>query len=258
MYVQQQIIDFLNRKVDEFNQPSFIKDDPISVPHRFTLKQDIEIAAFFAAIFAWGNRTIILNKCRDLMNIMNNAPYDFIKNHRPADLQKLTEFKHRTFNATDILYFVEFLHVHYSGFDSLEAAFLLSFLPQDVSTENALNGFYSYVFSMEHAPSRTRKHVATPAKHSTCKRLNMFLRWMVRQDDKGVDFGIWNHISPAQLVCPVDVHVARVAARFNLLQRKQLDWQAALELTANLRLLDHNDPVKYDFALFSLGAEERF
>ena len=255
---QLQLIDFLNKKVDEFNQPSFIKDDPISVPHRFTQKQDIEIAAFFAAIFAWGNRTTILNKCSDLLFIMNNAPYDFIRNHQPAELQKLLLFKHRTFNATDILYLVEFLHRHYTLYDSLEAAFLLSFSPDDLSTENALNGFYTYVFSQEHAPARTRKHIATPAKHSTCKRLNMFLRWMVRQDDKGVDFGIWHHVSPAQLVCPIDVHVARVAARFGLLHRKQLDWQAALELTAHLRIFDKNDPAKYDFALYGLGVEERF
>ena len=171
--LQQQLIDFLNKKVDEFNQPSFIKDDPISVPHRFTKKQDIEIAAFFAAIFAWGNRTTILNKCNELLTLMHNSPHDFILHHQPSDLQQLTLFKHRTFNATDILYFVEFLHIHYSLHDSLEAAFLESFHPGDDTTEQALNGFYTYVFSQEHAPARTCKHVATPAKHSTCKRLNI-------------------------------------------------------------------------------------
>lgn len=256
--VKQQLIDFLNKKAEEFNGPSFIPDDPVSIPHRFTKKQDIEIAGFFAALFAWGNRTTILLKARELMLLMHESPHDFVLHHRPDDLRRLLQFKHRTFNATDILYFVEFLHYHYARHDSLEAAFASGMLPGDVSTEGALNGFYHAVFSHEHAPPRTRKHIASPAKGSTCKRLNMFLRWMVRSDDRGVDFGIWKKISPAQLVCPIDVHVARVAARFGLLTRRQLDWQAALELTESLRQLDPCDPVRYDYALFGLGVEERF
>ena len=254
----EQLIQFLNKKVDEFNRPSFIPGDPVSVPHRFSKKQDIEIAGLFAALFAWGNRTTILLKSRELMTLMHHAPHDFILHHEPADLMRLLPFKHRTFNATDILYLVEFLHHHYSHHYSLETAFLQGMHPGDTSTGNALNGFYRTVFLPEQAPARTRKHIATPAKGSTCKRLNMFLRWMVRCDGRGVDFGIWKGISPSQLVCPIDVHVARVAARFQLLRRKQLDWQAALELTANLRQLDPADPVKYDYALFGLGAEERF
>ena len=254
----QQLIHFLDKKADEFNRPSFIPEDPVSIPHRFTKKQDIEIAGFFAALFAWGNRTTIMLKSRELMMLMNEAPHDFVLRHQPADLLKLLQFKHRTFNATDILYLVEFLHHHYSRHDSLEAAFTAGMLPGDDSTENALNGFYQAVFSLEHAPHRTRKHIASPAKGSTCKRLNMFLRWMVRRDGQGVDFGIWKKISPAQLVCPIDVHVARVAARFGLLTRRQLDWQAALELTINLRQLSPKDPVRYDFALFGLGVDERF
>ena len=256
--VPQTLIEFLDRKVIAFNQPSFIAADPISIPHQFTRLQDIEIAGFFSALFAWGNRTIILNKSRELMALMDGAPYDFIMDCEAAGMRKLTRFKHRTFNATDILYLVEFLHHHYALHPSLESAFSRYLAPEDDSVERALNGFYTYVFSLEDAPARTRKHIAAPLKNSTCKRLNMFLRWMVRRDGQGVDFGLWRTIQPRQLVCPIDVHVARVAARFGLLHRKQLDWQAALELTRHLRVLDPLDPVKYDFALFGLGAEERF
>lgn len=252
------IKDFLNQKVDLYNQPSFIKDDPISVPHLFSLKQDIEISGFFAALFAWGNRTTIIQKSKQLMQLMDMSPYDFIKNHTDNDLKKLVDFKHRTFNATDLLYFVDFLSFHYSGQKSLETAFTQGLQSTDATVENALAAFHHYFFSLDDFPARTKKHVATPEKGSTCKRLNMFLRWMVRKDKKGVDFGIWENISPSQLVCPIDLHVARVAKRFKLLERKQIDWQAAMELTKYLRTLDKHDPVKYDFALFSLGAIEKF
>jgi len=252
------LLQFLNNKVEEYNRTSFIQDDPICIPHEFSKKQDIEIAAFFAAIFAWGNRTTIINKSKELMLMMDNAPYDFINNHKITDLKKLIEFKHRTFNATDLLYFIAFLKFHYSQNESLETAFIRSMKPTDKSTEKALNGFYYYFFSLEDAPPRTHKHIASPAKNSTCKRLSMFLRWMVRSDMRGVDFGIWKHISPAQLVCPIDVHVARVARRLNMLQRTQTDWLAALELTACLKKFDKHDPVKYDYALFALGAVEKF
>jgi uncharacterized protein (TIGR02757 family) len=248
--------DFLDKKVDEFNQPSFIKDDPICIPHQFTKKQDIEIAAFFASIFAWGNRTTIINKSKELMTLMDNAPHDFCVNVSDKQLKKVLSFKHRTFNDTDLLYFIEFLKFHYETNDSLETAFTKWMLRKDETTENALKGFYDYFFSLEDVPARTRKHIASPDKNSTCKRLSMFLRWMVRIDKKNVDFGIWKNISPAQLICPVDVHVAKVAKRFNILQRTQIDWQAALELTAYLRTLDKKDPVKYDFALFGIGVSE--
>lgn len=258
---------FLNKKVDEYNRPSFIEDDPISIPHLFSKKQDIEIAGFFAAIFSWGNRTTIINKSKELMTLMDNAPHQFCLNHDSKDLKKLLGFKHRTFNTTDLLYFIEFFKHHYSKHHSLEDAFFnrhtilkepAGASPTRRGLEGALNFFYNYFFSLEDAPSRTFKHIASPQKNSTCKRLNMFLRWMVRKDDKGVDFGIWKKISSAQLICPVDVHVARVARHFNLLQRKATDWQAAIELTNNLRILDAADPVKYDFALFSLGVTEKF
>lgn len=248
------LLDFLNSKVNEYNQASFIKDDPISVPHQFSKKQDIEIAGLFAALFAWGNRTTIIHKSNELMQLMDNAPYEFCMDHTTAALKRLMKFKHRTFNTTDLLYFISFLQSHYRKHTSLEQAFTM----HGKSMEEMLIGFHNYFFSLEDVSERTRKHVATPQRQSACKRLNMYLRWMVRQDDKGVDFGIWKNISPAQLICPIDLHVARVARRFNLITRKQTDWQTALELTEQLREFDKDDPVKYDFALFSLGVIEKY
>ncbi len=247
---------FLDRKVKEYNQPSFIASDPISVPHRFTKKQDQEIAGFFAAIFAWGNRTTIINKSNELMKLMDDAPHQFCTGHQETDLKKLLQFRHRTFNTTDLLYFVEFFRYHYNRSQSLEDAFL----PRGKfsSMGASLDGFYQYFFSLPDAPSRTRKHIATPTKHSTCKRINMFLRWMVRKDDCGVDLGLWKKIGPENLVCPVDLHVARVARRLGLIERKATDWTTAMELTEKLREFDPKDPAKYDFALFGLGIEERY
>lgn len=247
----------LDAKVDLYNNPAFIKDDPVSIPHLFKKKQDQEIAGFFAAIFAWGNRATIINKSRELMRLMDDAPYDFCLHHTDSDLQKLLRFKHRTFNTTDLLYFIEFFKRHYTKHRSLEWAFTFGWSRNDDTVEQALNGFNHYFFSLPYIPDRTRKHIASPHKNASCKRLNMFLRWMVRKDDRGVDLGIWKTISPAQLVCPVDVHVARVARRFGLLQRPAIDWKAALELTAFLRTLDAVDPVKYDYALFGTGVTEK-
>ena len=249
---------FLDKKAAEYEQPSFIKADPICIPHSFNKPQDIEIAGLFAALFAWGNRTIIINKSRELLNRMDNAPHDFVLSYTDANLKKILGFKHRTFNDTDLLYFISFLHYHYKKHSSLEAAFVKGITKDDLNTEKALNTFYDYFFSLDDVPARTKKHIASPAKKSSCKRLNMYLRWMVRRDKKGVDFGLWKNISPAQLVCPIDVHVARVAKRFDLLQRKQVDWLAAVELTNSLKELDASDPTKYDFALFGLGVIEKF
>ena len=250
--------EFLDKKADEYDQPFFIKSDPVCIPHLFTKKQDIEIAGFFAAIFAWGNRTTIINKSKELLQLMDNSPHEFITQHKERDLKNFLTFKHRTFNTTDLLYFIEFFKHHYSKNKSLETAF---FTQKNINSSNkietGLNYFYDYFFSLEDAPQRTWKHIASPAKHSTCKRLNMFLRWMVRKNSK-VDFGIWNKISPADLICPLDVHVARVARHFKLLDRKATDWKAATELTNNLKYLDNNDPAKYDFALFGLGVMEKF
>ncbi len=279
--------DFLDAKVKIYNQPDFITLDPISIPHLFNKQQDIEIMGFWSAMLAWGQRVTIINKCKELISLMDGAPHDFIMNHEDTDLKRLLNFKHRTFNATDTLYFIEFFKSHYSNYDSLEDAFLpftekkdfrTDFLEASIqagkgndsksevclaskfnseTVEGNLNYFRSYFFSLEDFPRRTIKHVSSPLQKSTCKRLNMFLRWMVRDDDKGVDFGIWNRIKPNQLICPCDVHVDRVARRLGLVSRKQTDWQTAVELTANLRKFDANDPAKYDFALFGLGVEEK-
>jgi uncharacterized protein (TIGR02757 family) len=281
---------FLDSKVEQYNCTDFIANDPVVIPHQFTVKQDIEIMGFFAAILAWGQRKTIINKCNELVNRMDGAPFKFIRNHQETDLKSLLGFKHRTFNNTDLLYFIHFLKNHYLKFESLEDAFIpkqqeiyraefleersgtdlteasspvcysseLKSLPNELEIETSLNHFRSYFFSLPDFPRRTIKHVSSPLQKSTCKRLNMFLRWMVRKDDKGVDFGIWNRIKPSQLICPCDVHVDRVARKLNLIKRKQTDWLTATELTANLRTFDKHDPVKYDFALFGLGIEEKF
>ncbi|HEY5773498.1 MAG TPA: TIGR02757 family protein [Chitinophagaceae bacterium] len=245
---------YLDKKVDEYNQPSFIKNDPISIPHLFIKKQDIEIAGFFAAIFSWGNRTTIINKSSELLNLMGKQPYEFCLDHSPTDLKKLGSFKHRTFNTDDLYYFIDFFRRHFKEHDSLETAF---FPKVGMSTEEGLNHFKQYFFAYDHL-KRTEKHISSPVQKSTCKRVNMFLRWMIRNDKKGVDFGLWKNIKPSALICPIDVHVARVARKMGLIKRKQTDWQTALELTEALRKLDKDDPVKYDFALFSLGVIEKF
>lgn len=245
---------FLDAKVTQFNQPGFIENDPISIPHRFKKKQDIEIAALFAAILAWGQRKTIINKCSELLAMMDNDPHAFVLNHSEQDLKSLMHFKHRTFNATDTLYFIEFLKHQYTNFTSLEESFKLE--KSDVTIESALVNFHKCFFSLPEAPARTKKHISTPERGSTCKRLSMFLRWMVRDDKQGVDFGLWKSIQPAQLICPCDLHVDRVARQLKLIKRKQTDWLTALELTDALRAFDPIDPVKYDFALFGLGIEE--
>lgn len=247
---------WLNRKVSEYNSPRFIATDPISVPHSFSKKQDIEIAAFFAATLAWGNRTSIINSANRIMDAMHRAPHDFLLTHQEQDLKALLDIKHRTFNATDLLYFIHFLSFHYKKFDSLEWAFLPRDINKEIEMRDRLVYFNDLFFSLDH-PARTQKHISSPAKKSACKRLNMFLRWMVRHDGNGVDFGIWKSISPSELICPLDVHVGRVAHRLGLIQGNKGNWQTAEELTASLRTLDPNDPVKYDYALFGLGAEER-
>jgi uncharacterized protein (TIGR02757 family) len=249
----------LDQKVKQYNHIDFIEKDPISIPHLYTKQQDIEIAAFFAAIFAWGNRTTIIQKSKELLERMDNAPFEYCTQHQVKDLKKLIGFAHRTFNDRDLLYCIAFFKHHYANQKSLETAF---FMDQDsgkkVKTVAAgLVNFKNYFFSLEDAPYRTKKHIASPENGSTCKRLNMFLRWMVRKDQHGVDFGLWKTISPADLIIPIDVHVARVSRSFGLISRPQIDWLTALELTEYCRTLDARDPVKYDFALFSLGVTEK-
>lgn len=247
---------FLDEKADQFNRPAFIENDPVSIPHKFAKKQDVEIAGFFAAVLAWGQRVTIIRKCTELMLWMENDPHQFILHHRPKDLDRFESFRHRTFNGTDALYFIAALRSIYRKFDSMENAFAVGH--SDRTVEEGLINFHQLFFALPDHPTRTKKHLPTPERNSTCKRINMYLRWMVRDDNKGVDFGLWKNISPAQLICPCDVHVDRVARRLKLIGRKQTDWQTALELTENLRRFDPDDPVKYDFALFGLGIEERW
>ncbi len=255
--MRTELREFLDAAFDHYNRPGFIEDDPVSIPHRFSRKEDIEIMGFWSAMLAWGQRKTIIRKSEALIELMEGRPYEFIVGHREADRRRFLAFKHRTFQPTDTLYFLTFLQYHFRRHDSLEDAFARFLRPEDDTVEPALTGFHRYFFSLPDAPLRTRKHVATPARRSSCKRLNMFLRWMVRQDERGVDFGCWTRIQPRQLVIPLDVHVERVARRLGLLTRKQTDWRAALELTAQLRAFAPEDPVKYDFALFGMGVLEK-
>lgn len=247
---------FLDQKVAQYNQKGFIAHDPISIPHLFSKKQDIEIMGFWAAVLAWGQRKTIINKCRELIQLMDGSPYDFICHHQDSDLKRLLGFKHRTFNATDTLYFIHFFKQHYQQYSSLESAF---FSTEGQTMEQILNQFRNNFFAFTpDYPARTKKHIAAPNQKSACKRINMFLRWMVRNDTQGVDFGLWKNIKPNQLVCPIDVHVERVARKLGLIERKNVDWLTAVELTEQLKKFDAHDPVKYDFALFGLGVEEGF
>jgi uncharacterized protein (TIGR02757 family) len=256
--IDNELKEFLDLKVEQFNRPGFIENDPISIPHLFTKKQDIEISGFFAAMLAWGQRVTILNNCNRLMTMMDHSPWEFVKHHSDKDLKKLAGFVHRTFNDTDLLYFISFFREFYSKHDSLEYAFLSPTGGSDQTMEQGLNNFREVFFSLEDAPLRSRKHVSSPAQKSACKRLNMYLRWMVRNDKTGVDFGIWKKLRPSQLLCPLDLHVSRTARNLGLISRKQDDWQTVLELTSRLREFDAKDPVKYDFALYGLGVIEGF
>ena len=255
---QPDLKSFLDQKVEEFNQPGFITNDPITIPHEYSKKQDIEIAGFIAAVFAWGQRKTIINKSREFLRLMGNEPHQFILEYEDDDLKPFQSFKHRTFNGTDALYFLHFFRWFYERNESLESAFIKGLNEDSENLETGLTNFFNLFFSLPYHPRRTYKHIPTPARKSACKRLNMFLRWMVRKDNKGVDFGIWNTIKPPQLICPCDLHVDRVARKLGLIIRKQTDWQTAVELTEALKQFDSEDPVKYDFALFGLGVEEKF
>jgi len=246
---------FLNEKVIQYNQPRFIESDPIQIPHQFSKKEDIEIAGFLTATIAWGKRPMIIKNANKMMGIMGNSPYDFIINHKKKDLEDIQNFVHRTFNILDFQFFIKSLKNIYLNHDGLESVFAKHI--QDNTMQNSIHQFKKVFFEIEH-PSRTTKHVSDPIKGSAAKRINMYLRWMVRQDNTGVDFGIWKSISPAVLSCPLDVHSGNVARKLGLLTRKQNDWKALSELDTNLRKLDSKDPTKYDFALFGLGVFEGF
>jgi uncharacterized protein (TIGR02757 family) len=244
---------WLETHADRHNRTAFIEGDPISVPHRFVRLQDIEIAGLFTAIMAWGQRPTIIRKANALMDLMDAAPYAFVREHRPRDLKRFQDFCHRTLQPDDVLFLIHVLRDFYRRHDSLEEAFLAGIGPEDQTTEGGLNAFYHMIFDRPDAMDRTRKHIPAPLRKSSCKRINMYLRWMVRRDDRGVDFGRWRNIRMDQLVVPLDVHVSRVARELGLLQRKQDDWRAAVELTDALKRYDPADPVRFDFALFGAG-----
>jgi uncharacterized protein (TIGR02757 family) len=254
---KKSIREFLRAKSSLYNQPAFIGTDPIQIPHRFTRKEDIEISAFLAAVIAWGQRRTIINNANRLMTLMDETPHDFILNFQEKDLKPFEKFVHRTFNGDDCLAFLHALQRIYRSDGGLEEVFATALIGEKSNPGRGLSRFKSVFLSGDHLP-RTRKHLPDPLQGSAAKRMNMYLRWMVRRDDTGVDFGIWNTISPASLYIPLDVHTARVARKLGILQRPQDDWKAVIELTQNLRKIDPADPARLDFALFGLGAFEKF
>ncbi len=247
--------EFLDLKAEHYQSQEFIEADPIQIPHRFSKKEDIEIAGFLAATIAWGNRTSIIKNATKMMSLMEEAPYDFIKNHQTRDLDVFNGFVHRTFKAEDLKYFVVALQHLYENHGGLETA--MSQNAEELGVQTALHHFKKRFFELPHQ-IRTQKHLADPLKGSAAKRINMYLRWMVRSSSTGVDFGLWKSMHPRQLSCPLDVHSGTIARKLGILDRKQNDAKAVLELDHQLRLMDAEDPVKYDFALFGLGAFEKF
>lgn len=245
--------EFLDEKVELYNNKNFIESDPIQIPHLYSLKEDIEIAGFLTATIAWGNRKMIINNAKKMVELMGNSPYDFVIHHSESDLKPLEKFVHRTFNGTDFISFIRSLQHIYQSHNGLEAVFS----KENPNLQQTISEFKSLFFEIPHE-IRTEKHISDPLNGSAAKRINMYLRWMVRNDNKGVDFGIWNSITPAALSCPLDVHSGNVARKLGLLTRKQNDAKALAELDKTLRELDPNDPVKYDFALFGLGVFEGF
>ena len=249
------IKEFLNLKAEEYNNSSFIKDDPIQIPHLFNKKEDIEISGFLTSTISWGNRKSIITSSIKMMKLMDNDPYNFIINHSEKDLKNLLNFVHRTFNGYDFMQFIISLRHIYKNYGGLENIFAQNIKNQ--SMHNSIHEFKKIFFEVPYT-ERTKKHVSDPFKGSASKRINMFLRWMVRKDNKGVDFGIWKSIDQKYLSCPLDVHSGNVARKLGLINRKQNDHKAVLELDSILRVFDKNDPVKYDFALFGIGVFEKY
>ena len=247
--------EFLDVKVIQYNKPDFIESDPLQIPHCYSLKEDIEISGFLTATIAWGNRKSIINNAKRLMVLMDHAPHDFVMHHQTKDLERLKIFVHRTFNGLDCIQFIESLKHIYTHHNGLEGIFI-RYSEKD-SLQASIHHLKQHFFEIDHL-QRTQKHISDPLKKSAAKRINMFLRWMVRKDSNGVDFGIWNKISPSYLSCPLDVHSGRVARKLGMLKRTQNDHKAVIELDNKLRYLDSNDPVKYDFSLFGLGVFEGF
>lgn len=255
MNVLKELKEFLDEKVAQFNQLVFIESDPIQVPRKYTLKEDIEISGFLTATIAWGNRTAIIKNAEKLMSLVENQPHDFVINASNSEIERLNQFVHRTFNGQDCIYFIHSLRNIYQNHGGLQSVFEKGFLTEN-SVKSALSHFYPIFFNI--AGERTRKHISCVEKGSSGKRLNMFLRWMIRKDKSGVDFGIWDGIPQAELMLPLDVHTGNVGRKLGLLQRKSNDWKAVEEITQALRKFDPADPIKYDFALFGLGAFEKF
>lgn len=252
---QTELKDFLDEKVAQYNHPSFLENDPIQIPHTFSKKEDIEISGFLTATIAWGNRKSIITNAQRMMQLLDNAPHDFVLNHSSTDLESLDPFVHRTFNGIDFRYFIKSLRNIYQNHGGLESVFAEH--QEKDSLQSAISKFKTVFFELPYA-KRSEKHVSDPIKGSAAKRINMFLRWMVRDNSTGVDFGIWKSLKSNQLSCPLDVHSGNVARKLELLNRKQNDAKALMELDQNLRKLDSEDPVKYDFALFGLGVFEKF
>lgn len=251
----EELKNFLDEKVELYNNPNFIESDPIQIPHLFSIKEDIEIAGFLSATIAWGNRKMIIKNSHRMIQLMGNSPYDFVMSHQDYQLEELQNFVHRTFNGQDFISFIKGLQHIYKNHEGLENVFHQH--REDHSMQKSIHEFKKLFFEIEHQ-YRTQKHISDPLNNSAAKRINMFLRWMIRQDNKGVDLGIWKKISPSLLSCPLDVHSGNVARKLGLLTRKQNDAKALFELDTRLRELDANDPVKYDFALFGLGVFENF
>ena len=249
--------ELLDEKYFQFNNTSFIETDPISIPHQFSKKEDIEIASLLVATIAWGQRTSIINNGNKLMRLMNDEPHDFILNFTKKDAARFEGFVHRTFNSTDCVFFLNSLKHIYTKHGGLEAAFSTDFSSKETDVKNAITNFRALFLNTEHQ-SRSEKHISNPSAKSSAKRLCMFLRWMVRKDKHGVDFGIWKSIKSSQLCLPLDLHTGNVSRKLGLLNRTQNDWQAVEEITSVLRTFDKNDPIKYDFSLFGLGAFEGF
>ena len=247
--------EFLDEKVLKYNNPDFIESDPIQIPHQFSKKEDIEIAGFLAATIAWGNRKMIIKNANKMVELLGNSPYDFVINHTEDDLDNFNGFVHRTFNANDFRFFIKSLKNIYQNHNGLEAVLCPK---EDADNyQQAIHQFKKVFFEIPHE-TRTLKHVSDPLKGSASKRINMYLRWMVRNDNTGVDLGIWKTHNSKNLHCPLDVHSGNVARKLKILKRKQNDWKALTELDITLRSFDKNDPVKYDFALFGLGVFEKF
>ncbi len=247
--------EFLDIKVRQYNNVKFIESDPIQIPHQFSLKEDIEISAFLTATIAWGKRKMIIDNANKIMSFMGNSPYDFVMHHNSNQLDKINGSIHRTFNGIDFQYFIKSFKNIYQNHSGLEAVFAKN--AELNSLQKSIHHFKQIFFVLDH-PIRTQKHISDPLKNSAAKRINMFLRWMIRNDNTGVDFGIWKSLSPSQLSCPLDVHSGNVARKLGLITRKQNDAKALMELDTNLRKIDAKDPVKYDFALFGLGVFEGF